>query len=146
MPEKKPPTSPSVAQLAQLADAEATALKERHRAREQAVRSYVAATAAVTEAETAIAHAKADQGAAIAALVDSGLGTTAVARVLGLTPGVVAAALSAARKASKGTAVEPPSPAVPRPKQAGAHGSPPPTPENSSGHPAEPVGRVGYLQ
>ena len=86
MADKRPASSPAAAQLQQLAEQEAAALRERHKARDAAIRQYDSASAAIADAEKLVAQAKQDQAGAIATLLESGLGVADVASVLGLDP------------------------------------------------------------
>jgi hypothetical protein len=96
-PDKRPASSPAAAQLQQLAEQEAGALRERHKARDGAIRQYDIASAAIADAEKLVARAKQDQSNAIATLLESGLDVTNVASVLGLDPRRVREARPASR-------------------------------------------------
>jgi hypothetical protein len=99
MPDKRPASSPAAAQLQQLAEQEAAALRERHKARDAAIRQYDSASAAIADAEKLAAQAKQDQANAIATLLESGLDVANVASVLGLDPRRVREARPATRTA-----------------------------------------------
>jgi hypothetical protein len=77
-------STPLAAQLAELAETEAAALRERHKAREAAVRHYETARAKLEEAERSLAAGRNEQAAAVVALIDTGLDSTAVAQLLGI--------------------------------------------------------------
>ena len=91
--------------MAELADSEASQLRDRHKAREAAVRRYDAGRAAVAEAEVALASAKREQAEAMVALLGTGLDTSAVAAVLGVDARRVREARSAVRPAGDDQAV-----------------------------------------
>jgi len=93
-------SSPLAAQLAELAEAEATALRERHKAREAAVRRYETARAKLEEAERSLVAGRDEQAAAVAALIDTGLDSTAVAQLLGIDARRVRETRAAKRPAS----------------------------------------------
>jgi len=103
MPDKRSPSSPRAAQLQQLADQEAASLRERHKARDAAIRQYDTASAAIADADQLLARAKQDQANAIGTLLDSGLDVANVASVLGLDPRRV----REARPAKRATATAP---------------------------------------
>ena len=65
-------SSPLAAQLAELADAEAATLRQRHKAREAAVRRYEVAKAKVEQAEHSIAAGRDEQVVAVVALLETG--------------------------------------------------------------------------
>jgi hypothetical protein len=86
MPDKRSAPSSAAGHLQELADQELAQVRERHRARDSAVRQFDTAAAAIADAEQAIARARDRQGAAITGLLESGLEVTAVATMLGLDP------------------------------------------------------------
>jgi hypothetical protein len=98
--------SPLSAQLAELAETEAAALRERHKAREAAVRRYEAARAGIEEAERSLVAGRDEQAAAVVALIDTGLDSTAVAQLLGVDARRVREA-RAAKRAGSPTAASP---------------------------------------
>jgi len=93
-------TSPLSAQLAELAEAEAATLRERHKAREAAVRRYEAARARIEQAERSLSAGRDEQAAAVTELLSTGLEPTAVARLLGIDARRVREARAAKRPAS----------------------------------------------
>lgn len=101
-----------MAQLAQLADAEAAEMKERHRARDAAIRRYEAAHSAIVEAEKALVAARQEQAEAIGALLASGLDTTTVGALLGIDARRVREARAAKRERNVEAHVRPKAPVV----------------------------------
>jgi len=97
---------PGAAALAELADAEAAALKERHKAREAALRRYGAAEGSILQAQQIMASGRAEQAKAIGELLATGLDVGAVAKLLGIDPRRVREA-----RATKAETVPPPQPA-----------------------------------
>ena len=93
-------SSPLAAQLAELAETEAAALRERHKAREAAVRRYETARAKLEEAERSLLAGRDEQAAAVVALIDTGLDSTAVAQLLGIDARRVREARAAKRPGS----------------------------------------------
>ena len=106
MPERRPPASAAAARLSELAEVEAAELKERQRARDAAIRHYDTAQAAITDAEAAMASARAQQAVAITALLESGLDVNAVATVVGLDPRRVREVRSAKRASQQPVVAE----------------------------------------
>ncbi|HET9060525.1 MAG TPA: hypothetical protein VFN61_11435 [Acidimicrobiales bacterium] len=105
MPEHRPSKSRAEVQLAELADAEAAQLKQRHKDREAAIRRYENARRALTDAETAMASARQEQASAIGSLLDSGLDTNAVAGVLGVDARRIREARSVTKRAKSDAGV-----------------------------------------
>ena len=99
MPDKRQSSSPAAAQLQELAEQELAQVRERHKARDAAIRQYDSASAAIADAEKLVAQAKQDQGNAIATLLESGLDVANVSSVLGLDPRRVREARPGARTA-----------------------------------------------
>jgi hypothetical protein len=95
-PDKRQSPSPAVAQLQELADQELAQVRERHKARDNAIRRYDTAAAAVADAE---------QAEAIATLLATGLDVSAIATVLQLDPRRVREIRSAKRTAGPATAL-----------------------------------------
>jgi hypothetical protein len=86
MPDKRPAPSSAAGHLQELADQELALVRERHRARDIAVRQFDTAATAIVDAEQAIGQARDQQGAAISALLGTGLEASAVASMLQLDP------------------------------------------------------------
>lgn len=93
-------STPLAAQLAELAEAEAATLRERHKAREAAVRRYETAGAKLKEAERSLLAGRDEQAAAVVALIDTGLDSNAVAQLLGIDARRVREARAAKRPTS----------------------------------------------
>ena len=105
MPDKRQSSSPAAAQLQELADQELAQVRERHKARDNAIRRYDTAAAAVADAEQAMTRARDEQAEAIATLLATGLDVSAIATVLGLDPRRVREIRSAKRTAGPATAL-----------------------------------------
>ena len=94
MPSKTSPP-PNAAALAELAEAEAAALKQRHKAREAALRHYGSAEGSILHAQQLMSSGRVERAKAIEELLATGLDVTAVAKLLGLDPRRVREARSA---------------------------------------------------
>ena len=77
---------PGAAALAELAEAEAVALKERRKAREAALRRYGSAEGSILQAQQTMSSGRAEQAKAIGELLATGLDVGAVAKLLGIDP------------------------------------------------------------
>ena len=99
-------STPLAAQLAELAETEAAALRDRHKAREAAVRRYETARARLEQAERSMVAGRDEQAAAVVALLETGLDSAAVAQLLGIDARRVREA-RAAKRAGSPTASSP---------------------------------------
>ena len=105
MPSKTTPP-PGAAALADLAEAEVAAVKQRLKAREAALRHYGSAEGSLLQAQQLMSSGRIERAKAIEELLATGLDITAVANLLGLDPRRV----REARAAKVGTASAPPPP------------------------------------
>lgn len=69
-----------------MAEAEAAALKQRHKAREAALRHYGSAEGSILQAQQLMDSGRVERAKAIEELLATGLDVTAVAKLLGLDP------------------------------------------------------------